>query len=70
MVTLAFSVRVNGSLRKLYSGPFFQNALCICHGTKSNLVEFQILLVDSQIGVSTSRKFNPGELGIALRSEI
>ena len=27
----------------------------ICHGRKSNLVEFQILPVESPIGVSTSR---------------
>ena len=55
----------------------------ICHGRKSNLVEFQILpvespvgvstninLVESPIGVSTSRKSNQGDLGIALGSEI
>ena len=28
----------------------------ICHGRKSNLVEFPILTVESPIGVSTSRK--------------
>ena len=57
--------------------------LYICHGRKSNLVEFQILpvespigvstninLVESQIGVSTGRKSNRGDLGIALGSEI
>ena len=42
----------------------------ICHGRKSNLVEFQILLVESPIGVSTGRKSNQGDLGIALGSEI
>ena len=31
---------------------------CVCHGRKSNLVEFQILPVDSLVRVSTSRKFN------------
>ena len=30
----------------------------ICHGRKSNLVEFQILVVESPIGVSTGRKSN------------
>ena len=35
-----------------------------------NLVEFQILLVESPIGVSTGRKANRGDLGIALGSEI
>ena len=30
---------------------------CVCHGRKSNLVEFQILPVDSLVRVSTSRKF-------------
>ena len=29
----------------------------ICHGRKSNLVEFQILPVESPVGVSTGRKF-------------
>ena len=51
---------------------------CICHGRKSNLVEFQILPVESPIGVSTRRKSNwtfnqdkhLGDLGIALGSEI
>ena len=55
----------------------------ICHGRKSNLVEFQILpvkspigvstninLVESPIGVSTGRKSNQGDLGTALGSEI
>ena len=55
----------------------------ICHGRKSNLVEFQIIqvespigvstninLVESPIGVSTGRKSNQGDLGIALGSEI
>ena len=41
----------------------------MCHGRKSNLVEFQILPVESPIGVSTSRKSNQGDLGIALGSE-
>ena len=30
----------------------------ICHDRKSNLVEFQILLVESPVGVSTGRKSN------------
>ena len=42
----------------------------ICHGRKSNLVEFQTLPLESPIGVSTSRKSNLGNLGIALESEI
>ena len=55
---------------------------CICHGRKSNLVEFQILkvespigvstninLVESPIGVSTGRKSNQGDFGIALGSK-
>ena len=55
----------------------------ISHGRKSNLVEFEILpvespigvstkinLVKSAIGVSTGRKSNLGDLGIALGSEI
>ena len=50
---------------------------------KLNLVEFQIIpvespigvstkinLVESSIGVSTGRKYNLGDLGIALGSEI
>ena len=41
-----------------------------CHGRKSNLVEFQILPVESPIGVSTGRKSSRGDLGIALGSEI
>ena len=44
--------------------------LCICHGRKSNLEEFQILPVESPIGVSTGRKSNLGDLGIAFGSEI
>ena len=44
--------------------------LYICHGRKSNLVEFQILPVESLIGVSTGRNSNQGDLGIALGSEI
>ena len=56
---------------------------CICHGRRSNLVEFQILpvesptgistkinLVESPIGVSTGRKSNLGHLGIARKYEI
>ena len=43
---------------------------CLCHGRKSNLVEFQILLVESPIGVSTSIKSNLEDLGITLGSEI
>ena len=56
---------------------------CICHGIKSNLVEFQILPVESPIGISTNinlvkspigisigRKSNQGDLGIAMGSEI
>ena len=31
-----------------------QSIVCICHGRKSNLVEFQILPVESPIGVSTN----------------
>ena len=59
------------------------NNTCIWHGRKSNLVEFQILLVESPIGVSTNinlvespigvstgRKSNQGDLGIALGSKI
>ena len=57
----------------------------ICHGRKSNLrlVEFQILLVQSPIvlstkinlvetpiGLSTGRNSNQGDLGTALGSEI
>ena len=42
----------------------------ICHGRKSNLVEFQILLVEGPVGDSTSRKSDLGDLGIALGSEI
>ena len=55
----------------------------ICHGRKSNLVEFQILPEESptgictswtfyqaKLGVSTSRKSNLGDLGIALGSKI
>ena len=55
----------------------------ICHGRRSNLVEFQILpvespiglstkinLVETPIGLSTSRNSNQGDLGIALGSEI
>ena len=30
----------------------------ICHGRKSNLVEFQILLVETPIGLSIGRKSN------------
>ena len=54
----------------------------ICHGRRSN-PEFQILpvespigvstntnLVESTIGVSTGRKSNLGDIGIALGSEI
>ena len=44
--------------------------LYICHCRKSNLVEFQILLVQSPTGVSSGRKSNLGDLGIALESEI
>ena len=32
--------------------------LYICHGRKSSLVEFQILLVESPIEISTSTKSN------------
>ena len=45
----------------------------ICHGRKSNLVEFQILLVESPIEVSTDklgRKSNLGDLDIARESKI
>ena len=45
------------------------NPECI-YGRKSNLVEFQILPVESPIGVSTGRKSNLGDLGIARESEI
>ena len=38
----------------------------ICHGRKSNLVEFEILLVESPMEVSTSRNSNLGDMGIAL----
>ena len=57
--------------------------LYICHGRKSNLVEFQILPVESPIGVSTKinwvetpigvstgRNSNQRALGIALESKI
>ena len=57
--------------------------LFIWHGRKFNLVEFQILpvespigvstninLVESPIGVSTGRKSNLGDLGIARESAI
>ena len=37
---------------------------CICHGRKSNLVEFQILQVESPIGLST--KINLVETPIGL----
>ena len=56
---------------------------CICHGRKSNLVQFQILpvenpiglstkinLVETPIGLSTGRNSNQVVLGIALGSEI
>ena len=46
------------------------NKQYIWHGRKSNLAEFQILPVESPIGVSTGRKSNQGDLGIALGSEI
>ena len=36
----------------------------ICHGRKSNLVEFQILPVESPIGVSTSRKSNSTNINL------
>ena len=39
---------------------------CICHGKKSNIVEFQILQVESPIGVSTGRKINLVETPIGL----
>ena len=44
----------------------------ICHGRKSNLVEFQIKinLVETPIQLSTGRNSNHGDLGIALGSEI
>ena len=55
----------------------------ICHGRQSNPVEFQILpvespigvstkinLVESSIGISPGRKSNLGDLGIALVSDI
>ena len=52
---------------------------CICHGRKSNVVEFQILPVESPMVASDSRKSSwtdgrftseLGDLGIALGSEI
>ena len=46
------------------------NYIYICHGRKSNLVEFQILPVESPIGVSTGRKSNLEDLGIPRESEI
>ena len=44
-------------------------SLYICHGRKSNS-STNINLVESPIGVSFSRKSNPGDLFIALGSEI
>ena len=62
---------------------YLARIICICHGRKSNLVEFQILpeespvgvstninLVESPIGVSTGRKFSLEDWGIARESEI
>ena len=42
----------------------------ICRGRMSNLVEFQILSAESPIGVSTGRKSNLGDVGIALGPNI
>ena len=38
--------------------PLSPKKIYVCHGRKSNLVEFQILPVESPIGVSTGRKSN------------
>ena len=40
----------------VYTGGPKRDFRWICHGRKSNLVEFQILLVESPTIVSTSRK--------------
>ena len=40
--------------------------LYICHDRKSNLVEFQILLVESPIGVSTNIKFVESPIGVSI----
>ena len=58
------------SLKLSAAGFFHIKYVGICHGRKSNLVEFQILPVESPIGISTGRKSNLGDLGIAWESEI
>ena len=65
---------------ELYSVMERKSVLYICRGRKSNLVEFQILpvesligyinLVESQIGVSTGRTSNLGDMGVELGFEI
>ena len=40
--------------------------LYIYHDRKSNLVEFQILLVESPIGVSTNIKFVESPIGVSI----
>ena len=39
--------------------------LYVCHGRKSNLVEFQILLVESPIGVSTNINLVESPIGVS-----
>ena len=59
----------NNNVIKLCSKGYFNAVfskwyIYVCHGRMFSLVEFQILLVERVIGVST------GDLGIALGSEI
>ena len=53
------------------AGPVAPTGKAIVHWIGCiNAIKFQILLVESPIGVSTGRMSNQGDLGIALGSEI
>ena len=47
-----------------------KNYIYICHGRKSNLVEFEILPVESPIGVSTNINLVESPVGVSTGREM